>query len=89
MTVSVVIPLLNEAESLAVLYERIDKVIQKLPYSVELLFVDDGSTDDSFAVLEKLQEPDPRIRAVQFRRNYGKSAALTVSPASAVTESIT
>jgi len=72
---SVVIPFYNEHESLEPLYRKLVDVLQPLgPF--ELLFVDDGSTDGSFAVVERLHGQDARIRGFQLRRNFGKSAAL-------------
>ncbi len=77
--VSLVIPLLNEAESLPELIRRLQKQLTELfDGSYELIFIDDGSNDGSFDVLCSHQQQDPRIRIVRFRRNYGKSAALSV-----------
>jgi len=73
---SVVIPLYNEAESLPELYQRLTDVLQEENIHYELLFIDDGSRDGSFDVLEKLHQKDSRVRVVQFRKNFGKSAAL-------------
>ncbi len=79
MRLSVVIPLFNEAESLPELVAKVDHVCQSIaPDAYEIVAVDDGSTDDSFAVLQRLLEQYPRLRVVRFRRNYGKSAALAV-----------
>lgn len=76
MDISVVIPLLNEAESLPELTAWIDRVMQANGYSYEILFIDDGSTDTSWQVIQELKTSYPAIRAIRFRRNYGKSAAL-------------
>ncbi len=77
--VSLVIPLLNEAESLPELIRRLQKQLTELfDGSYELIFIDDGSDDGSFDVLRTHQQQDPRIRIIRFRRNYGKSAALSV-----------
>jgi len=73
---SVVIPLYNEAESLAELHRKLAAVVQELGMPAEFIFVDDGSTDGSFSVLQELRAGDPRVAILQFRRNYGKSAAL-------------
>jgi len=73
---SVVIPLFNEEDSLPELHAQLSLALQRLGREYELLFVDDGSTDRSFERLAKLRAQDPRLKAVQFRRNYGKSAAL-------------
>jgi glycosyltransferase involved in cell wall biosynthesis len=79
MDISVVVPLYNEEESLPELIAWIDKVMIENNFSYEALFVDDGSTDTSWAVITKLKEDYPHIKAVKFRRNYGKSAALNVA----------
>ena len=76
MDISVVIPLYNEAESLPELYEWIAKVMVANAYSYEVIFVDDGSSDASWAIIESLQNKSPNVRAIKFRRNYGKSPAL-------------
>jgi len=80
---SVVIPLFNEAASLTELHEKITEVINRLRLRAEIIFVDDGSTDDSFEKLRQLQRRDRRVRAIQFRRNYGKAAALAAGFAAA------
>jgi glycosyltransferase involved in cell wall biosynthesis len=74
--VSIIIPLFNEEESLPELIERIGKVMAEQNLSYEVLMVDDGSTDSSWSVIEKLAAGDSHIRGLSFRRNYGKSAAL-------------
>lgn len=76
--ISVVIPLLNEAESLPELSQWIDKVCRAHNYSYEVLFIDDGSTDNSWEIINQLKETNSNIRGISFRRNYGKSAALNV-----------
>ena len=73
---SVVIPVYNEEESLPLLAEKLGAVLDRLPFAAEVIFVDDGSTDVSFAVIESLHQQDPRIRAVGFRRNQRKAASL-------------
>lgn len=75
--VSVVIPAYNEAESVALLAVQVDSVLASLGKRYEIVFVDDGSTDDTFVELTRVAESVPSVRAVQFRRNFGKSAALT------------
>lgn len=77
-SVSIVVPLLNEEESLGELYTQIVAALTPLAKPFELIFVDDGSTDRSFAVLGELHAKDPRVKAIRFRRNFGKSAALSV-----------
>lgn len=74
--VSVVVPLYNEAESLPELVAWIDRVAQQNSLSYEVIMIDDGSTDDSWAVVEQLKAQYDTLRAISFRRNYGKSAAL-------------
>ena len=76
MDISVVIPLLNEAESLPELEAWIRRVMDEHDFSYEILFVDDGSTDNSWAIIQGLAEANPNIKALRFRRNYGKSPAL-------------
>lgn len=78
MNISVVIPLLNEEESLPELMAWIDKVMQAHKYTYEVLFIDDGSTDGSWSVILDLRKKYESVRAIKFRRNYGKSAALNV-----------
>ena len=79
MDISVVIPLYNEDESLPELTSWIAKVMDEHNFSYELMFIDDGSTDNSWAVIEQLKLQFPSVKAVKFRRNYGKSAALNVA----------
>ena len=75
---SIVIPLFNEGESLRTLHAELDRVFADGARGpVEFLFVDDGSRDDSWAVVQELAEGDPRVRGIRFRRNFGKAAALT------------
>jgi glycosyltransferase involved in cell wall biosynthesis len=76
--ISLVIPLLNEAESLPELHAWIKRVADTNSLSYEIIFVDDGSTDDSWKIIENLQKEDQFVRGIKFRRNYGKSAALNV-----------
>ena len=76
LDISVVVPLYNEAESLPELVAWIDRVAQKNSLSYEIIMVDDGSTDESWAVVQSLKEQYSAIRAISFMRNYGKSAAL-------------
>jgi glycosyltransferase involved in cell wall biosynthesis len=74
--ISVVVPLLNEAESLPVLTDWIRRVMDENKYSYEVIMVDDGSNDGSWKVIEELAKTNESIRGIKFRRNYGKSAAL-------------
>ncbi len=71
---SIVIPLYNEEESLPELYKELKKVLSK--YKYEIIFIDDGSTDNSFNILLKLKKNDKNIKIIKFKRNYGKSYAL-------------
>ena len=73
---SLVIPLFNEEESLGALHQQLSKSLGELDLSYEILFINDGSTDQSAEVLEKLAQEDPAIGLVHFRRNFGKAAAL-------------
>ena len=78
MDISLVIPLYNEEESLSELFQWITQVMSKHKYDYEIIFVDDGSNDESWDVLKKLnQENKGLVKALKFRRNYGKSAALS------------
>ncbi len=76
MNISVVIPLLNEEESLKELHDWIAQVMQSNRFSYEILFIDDGSTDKSWEVIEQLSKQNPNIKGIQFLKNYGKSQAL-------------
>jgi glycosyltransferase involved in cell wall biosynthesis len=76
LDISVVVPLYNEDESLVELVHWIDKVMLENAYSYEVILVDDGSTDNSWAVVENLNKQFPSVKGIRFRRNYGKSAAL-------------
>lgn len=76
MNLSIVIPLLNEQESLEELFYRIDKVCSDRNLSYEVWFVDDGSTDLSWSVIENMKVQHPQIHGIKFSRNYGKSQAL-------------
>lgn len=75
--ISVVIPLYNEAESLAELYSRLVKTLSSVSNNYELIFIDDGSKDDSFCILERLHKDNTKVKIIQFRRNYGKAAAIS------------
>ncbi|MFN5920516.1 MAG: glycosyltransferase family 2 protein, partial [Bacteroidota bacterium] len=76
--ISVIIPLFNEDESLPELTVWIERVMNENNYSYEILFIDDGSTDKSWQVIENLQQQYTAVKGIRFRRNYGKSAALNV-----------
>jgi len=76
--ISIVIPLFNEAESLPELHEWIVKVMTKNSLTYEIWFINDGSTDNSWEIIEDLKSKDENVKAVKFQRNYGKSAGLFV-----------
>lgn len=76
MDISVVIPLLNEEESLKELSDWIVQVMQSNRFSYEILFVDDGSTDGSWKIIEQLSDENPNIKGIRFHANFGKSQAL-------------
>jgi glycosyltransferase involved in cell wall biosynthesis len=76
VNLSIIIPLLNEQESLPELHSWIVKVMQANQYSYEVIFIDDGSTDDSWHVIEDLNSKDSNVKGIRFLRNYGKSQAL-------------
>jgi glycosyltransferase involved in cell wall biosynthesis len=78
MDISIVIPLLNEEESLPELMGWIKRVMDENHYSYEVIFIDDGSKDNSWNIILDLQKENDSIKSVKFRRNYGKSAALNV-----------
>jgi glycosyltransferase involved in cell wall biosynthesis len=80
MKLSIVIPIYNEAENIKPLYEELKKVLEELKdkenYEYEIIFIDDGSTDGSFQILEEIAKEDKTVKIVKFRRNYGQTAAL-------------
>lgn len=83
MNISVVIPLLNEEESLTELSGWIKEVMDKNGFSYEIIFIDDGSSDHSWEIVEKIHQGNLAVKGIRFRRNYGKSAALQVGFAQA------
>ena len=76
MDISIVVPLYNEDESLPKLFEWIERVMNENKYTYEVIFVNDGSTDKSWEVIESLQKQSSNVRGIKFRHNYGKSPAL-------------
>jgi glycosyltransferase involved in cell wall biosynthesis len=78
LELSVIVPVLDEVESLPTLYRELTEILEGLGRSYEMVFVDDGSRDGSFQVMEKLHRSDDRVRVIQLRRNFGKAAALSV-----------
>lgn len=83
LDISIVIPLLNEEESLKELTDWIGKVMHDNNFKYEVIYVDDGSTDSSWKIIEDLKTENANVRAIKFRRNYGKSAGLNVGFAAA------
>ena len=79
LQLSICIPLFNEAESLPELHAWITRVMIKNAYTYEIIFVDDGSTDNSWGIVAKLANNDTSVKGIKFRRNYGKSAGLFVA----------
>ncbi|MDD3825345.1 MAG: glycosyltransferase family 2 protein [Anaerolineaceae bacterium] len=77
LDISVVVPVLNEEESLPHLHQKLTEALAGSGYSYEIVVVDDGSTDRSFEIMCQLQRKDPHLRVVRFRRNYGQTAAFT------------
>ncbi len=88
MDISLIIPLLNEAESLPELHSWIKKVMDQNGYSYEVLFIDDGSKDDSWNIITGLSESHSEVKGIRFLKNYGKSQALHAGFAQAVGEVI-
>ncbi len=79
MDISIIVPLLNEAESLPELAAWIERVMTENKFTYEVIMVDDGSTDESWSVIQELHAKNPAIKGIKFRRNYGKSAALNTA----------
>lgn len=77
LNVSVVIPLLNEEKNIPILYDELTETLRQTGLEYELIFIDDGSTDSSLELLEKLQQNDPCICVVSLRKNFGQTAAMT------------
>ena len=80
---SIVIPLFNEAESLTTLHRELSEVAAAQGYDLDVVFVDDGSTDGSWKIIRELAKSDPRVTGLRFRRNFGKAAALSAGFAQA------
>ncbi len=77
MDISVIIPLLNEEESIPELYPKLAKILDDLNKTYEIIFVDDGSKDETFNVLQKLRDGDQKVKIIKFRKNFGQTAALS------------
>ncbi|HMP80932.1 MAG TPA: glycosyltransferase family 2 protein [Pirellulaceae bacterium] len=84
--VSVVIPVLNEADALNELYAQLSGMAETHRYAIEMIFVDDGSTDESWEVIKQLADQDHRVKGRRFRRNFGKAAAIRAGVAAATSE---
>src|SRR5699024_12414805 len=76
MDISVVIPLLNEQDSLIELYDWVAEIMQTNRFSYEIIFIDDGSSDDSWNIIQSLALKDPNVKGIRFLKNFGKSQAL-------------
>lgn len=76
MKLSVILPLLNEEPNIEPLYAELRDALAELKLEAEIVFIDDGSTDGSFALLQRLRAADPRVKIIRFRRNFGQTAAL-------------
>lgn len=74
--ISIVIPVLNEEENIPLLYQELTEVLDKLGKSYEIIFIDDGSTDNSFKILKGIHEGDSKVRIIKFRRNFGQTPAI-------------
>tara|TARA_R110002073_G_scaffold139232_2_gene289418 strand:+ start:202574 stop:203521 length:948 start_codon:yes stop_codon:yes gene_type:complete len=83
MNISVVIPLLNEEESLIELHDWIAKVMQSNQFLYEIIFIDDGSTDNSWQIIQELSQSNSAVKGIKFQKNYGKSQALNIGFAEA------
>ena len=78
MDISVIIPLLNESDSLSELHSSLKKVMTSNQFTYEVIFIDDGSSDDSWDVINKISKENQYIKGIRFLKNYGKSQALHV-----------
>ena len=74
--ISIVIPVYNEEENVPLLYEKLKKVLEELPYDYEIIFVDDGSTDGTRRKLEEIAKKDKKVKVIEFARNFGQTAAM-------------
>jgi len=74
---SIIIPVFNEAENLPQLYQEINASLSRLKKSYEIIFVDDGSSDDSYGILKTIHRDDPTVKVIKFRKNFGQTAALS------------
>ncbi len=88
MSVSVVVPIYNEVENIPLLYDAVTKVMQQLDRPYELILVNDGSKDGSTAALEQLAQRDSRVKVIEFRKNYGQTAAMQAGMQAAVMDAV-
>jgi glycosyltransferase involved in cell wall biosynthesis len=88
MSVSVVVPIYNEVQNIPLLHEAVTKVLQQIGESYELIFVNDGSTDGSSPTLERLSQKDVCVKVIEFRKNYGQTAAMQAGMQAAQMETI-
>ena len=77
LELSIFLPVFNEQENLRPIHAKISTALEKLQKSAEIIFIDDGSTDESLQIARKISEEDPRVRIISFRRNYGQTAAMS------------
>ena len=77
MFLSVIVPVFNEEKNIVTVYEELVRVLEGIDQEFEIIFIDDGSTDQSFKILSKLHKDDPRVIIISFRRNFGQTAALS------------
>jgi glycosyltransferase involved in cell wall biosynthesis len=75
--ISLIVPLYNEADNIQTLYDRLIAVMQTMPYTWEMICINDGSKDETLVKLLQLREKDNRIQVIDFSRNFGKEAAMT------------
>ncbi|MFN3396028.1 MAG: glycosyltransferase, partial [Thermodesulfovibrionales bacterium] len=75
MSLSIVIPLYNEEENIKVLHDRLKGVLDRLDTEYEIIYIDDGSIDNTLSILEEIQAGDPTVMVLSFRRNFGQTAA--------------
>ena len=76
MDLSIVVPLFNEAENVKELYCRVKSELQKLSVSYEIIFIDDGSADNTWQIIEQLKKSEPKLKGIKFKRNYGQTSAM-------------
>ena len=77
LEISIVVPLLNEAENLPELYQKLNQSLERLKKNYQIIFVDDGSTDQSLEILKQISLNDRKVQVIRFRRNFGQTAAMS------------